>query len=112
VHRDALVQEVPVERLEVLGALDLPGDVEETHLPGLRRRRVRPHPPQREVVGVLVPRYAEEDHPPGEAAGDAEADDVGVEGLRPVEVADLEDDVAELLQCHDELLAWVRVTRG
>ena len=81
VDADSLGHQLPVRALEILEALDLPGDVEEAHLPGLLWPGGRPDLPHAEVVGVLVAGHGEAHHASGEPAGHPEPENAAIERL-------------------------------
>ena len=89
-----------VEGAEILLPLHLPRDVEQPDLPWHLGGRVRTHLPEAQVVRVGVTGHGEEDHPARHPAGHGQAEDARVERFGAVEVAHLEDHVAELLQRH------------
>src|SRR5262245_61086644 len=94
--------EAVVEGLEILRALDLPGNVEQPDLLRRLRGRVHANLPETKVMGIRVPGDGEEDHLSGKPAGHGEANHVPIERLRAVQIAHLQHHVAELLQRHGD----------
>ena len=104
---DALRLQVSLGAAQVVGRVsDLERDMEQPGAVRGGRRRVGTDSDDREVV-VIAER--EERHPCFVGTRrDIEAEDVGIEALRPLTIANLEHDVSELLNLHDRPLSCER----